>query len=245
MRPLGDAPDRLLDGEATDFERRVLLAAREKGPPPASSARLAKALGLTAAGVGTAVAAKAVALESVAAKATSAAGATAAPWVSIGVVGLAVAGAIVGARAWQAAHHPPAPVPPAVSAPVPPAPVIAPPAAPPVHAGEPPRGPGAASRRSRPSAPSGDLRGEIAFIDAARAAVAGNANARALEILRAYQNKYPSGSFRPEASAIEIEALMKLGRETEARALGERFIAEHGGSLLARRVADIAGLTMR
>ena len=35
---------------------------------------------------------------------------------------------------------------------------------------------------------------------------------------------------------------MKLGREAEARALAERFVAEHRGSLLARRVAEIAGL---
>ena len=36
---------------------------------------------------------------------------------------------------------------------------------------------------------------------------------------------------------------MKLGREAEARALAERFVAEHRGSLLATRVADVAGLT--
>ena len=43
---------------------------------------------------------------------------------------------------------------------------------------------------------------------------------------------------------MEVEALMKLGRATEARALAERFVAEHRGTLLARRVADVAGLTV-
>ena len=66
---------------------------------------------------------------------------------------------------------------------------------------------------------------------------------RALETLRRYLDRYPAGSFRPEAIALEVEALMKLGREAEARALAERFVAEHRGSLLARRVADVAGLT--
>ena len=68
------------------------------------------------------------------------------------------------------------------------------------------------------------------------------AGRRALEILRRYQDKYPAGSFRPEATALKVEALMKLGREAEARAIAERFVAEHRGSLLARRVAEIAGL---
>ena len=71
------------------------------------------------------------------------------------------------------------------------------------------------------------------------------ADRRALETLRRYLDKYPSGSFRPEAIALKIEAMMKLGRETEARALAERFVAEHRGSLLARRVADVVGLSQR
>jgi hypothetical protein len=40
-----------------------------------------------------------------------------------------------------------------------------------------------------------------------------------------------------------VEALMKLGREAEGRALAERFLAEHRGTLLARRVADVAGVS--
>ena len=66
---------------------------------------------------------------------------------------------------------------------------------------------------------------------------------RALKILRHYADRYPAGSFRPEASALKIEALMKLGREREARALAERFVTEQRGSLMARRVAEVAGLT--
>ena len=101
-----------------------------------------------------------------------------------------------------------------------------------------------ASPRSR-AATGGDLGDQVAFIDSARAAMSGGGYQRALETLRRYQDKYPTGSFRPEANALKIEALMKLGREVEARALAERFVAEHRGSLLARRVADVAGLTQR
>jgi hypothetical protein len=40
-----------------------------------------------------------------------------------------------------------------------------------------------------------------------------------------------------------VEVLVKLGRTAEARSLAERFVAQHRGSLLARRVAQVAGLS--
>jgi outer membrane protein assembly factor BamD (BamD/ComL family) len=101
------------------------------------------------------------------------------------------------------------------------------------------------SQRNRGATATSDLRDQVAFIDTAREAISAGGSRRALEILRRYLDKYPAGSFRPEATALKIEALMKLGREAEARALAERFLAEHRGSLLARRVADVAGLTQR
>ena len=86
------------------------------------------------------------------------------------------------------------------------------------------------------------MQDQIALVDAARAAVSSGAGGRALEILRLYQEKYPGGSFRPEAAALKIEALARLGRTAEARALAERFVAEHAGSPLAKRVARVTGL---
>ena len=83
------------------------------------------------------------------------------------------------------------------------------------------------------------------YLELGYEAMAAGADRRALETLRHYRDRYPAGSFRPEASALEIEALMKLGRADEARALAERFVAQHRGSLLARRVADVAGLQQR
>jgi TolA-binding protein len=88
-----------------------------------------------------------------------------------------------------------------------------------------------------------DLRAQITLIDAARAAVAAGAGDRALELLRQYQSRYSAGSFRPEASALKIEALASMGRSVEARTLAERFIVEHRGSPLAERVARITGIS--
>ena len=240
-RPPADSPERLLASDATDFERRVLEVALRNGPAPAASARMARALGVTATAMGVAAATK----SAVAAKATVAAGTTTVwPWVSVGVLGLVVAGAVVGTRVRHA--RAPQVAPPAVTAPLQPVPAPAP------HAAERPadvaveRAPRAmaASPRSR-AATGGDLGDQVAFVDSARAAMSGGGYQRALETLRRYQDKYPAGSFRPEAKALKIEALMKLGREVEARALAERFVAEHRGSLLARRVADVAGLTQQ
>jgi hypothetical protein len=229
----------LLEADATAFERRVLEAALQKRPSPASSARMATALGVSATAMGTAAATKALAAEAAASKATAAAGATAVwPWVSIGVVGLVVVGAVVGTRPGRHAGEPhgvaPSVAAPAAepSVPTPPAPVVDEPAARAV----------ARSQPGRAAAVTGDLRDQVAVIDSARAAISAGASRRALEILRRYQDKYPTGSFRPEATALKIEALMKLGRDAEARALAERFVAQHRGSLLARRVAEIAGL---
>ena len=235
-----DLPDRLLAGEATDFERRVIDSALEKRPSAAVSARIAKALGVTVTTVGTAAAAKALA-PTATSKTAAAAASTAWPWVSVGVLGLVVAGAVVGVRARHVAAPERAPAPlgaPAAPEPAPRA-VIQPtadvlgPTAPaqerPIH-------------RSHATAAGSDLRDEIAVLDAARAAVSAGDGHRALEILRRYETKYASGSFRPEATAIKIEALVKLGRQGEALALATKFVAEQRGTLLANRVAELVGL---
>ena len=236
-----DPPERLLDGGATDFERRILEAAAGKGPSPETSARMAQALGVTATGIGAAAVATKLASDAAVAKMTTAAGTTVLwPWVSAGVLGLVIAGAVVGTRAWQAAPPEARPAPTRVAAPA-----VAEPSAgaPPASALDQtlPAGPSVTSTGNHAAA-TRDLREQIALIDAARAALSSGSGRRALDILRRYQDGYPAGSFRPEAAALKVEALVKLGREAEARALAERFVAEHRGSLLAERVAKLAGL---
>jgi hypothetical protein len=240
-RPPSDLPPRLLEGEATDFERRVLDSALEKRPSAAASARMAKALGVTVTTVGTAAAAKALAAQATSKATAAAAASTSWPWISAGVLGLLVAGTVVGVRALHVAPPALAPVSstpnaPAVSEPATPTPVqpVAEAAttalAKPLHHGH--------------TTPTGsDLRNQITILDAARAAVAGGDGSRALEILGGYDAKYPAGSFRPEGTAIRIEALVKLGRQSEARALAAKLVAEQRGTLLAKRVAEMVGLT--
>jgi outer membrane protein assembly factor BamD (BamD/ComL family) len=89
------------------------------------------------------------------------------------------------------------------------------------------------------------LAAQIALVDAARAALAAGGGERALAIVRQYQGQYPSGAFRPEVTAVKIEALMKVGRKDEARVLAEKFVAANGPSPLTDRVSRLAGLQLR
>jgi hypothetical protein len=236
-----DLPERLLEGQATDFERRLLETALRKQPSRTTSARIAGALGVTVTSVEAAGATKALS-GGVGAK-VAAAGTTAVwPWISVGVVGLVVAGVLAGASARRTSpaepRHVSVPAAPPATMPLPgPTPSAAEDVPEQAHAISAPN-----RRRVRAATPPGDLREQIALVDAARAAVAAGADRRALEVLGRYADKYPLGNFRPEASALEIEVLFKLGRESEARPLAQRFVIEHRGSLLAVRVATIAGL---
>jgi hypothetical protein len=233
-----DLPERLLDADATDFERRLLQAAGQEGPAPEVSARMAQALGVAAAGIGAVAVADKLAEDAAAVKATTTAGATVVwPWISAGVIALVAVGSVMGVRAWKASpSHPSQPSlsRPAVAVPVPAA------SAPRAPVESVPS-PSAVSAHGSTDSPS-DLRAQIALVDAARLALSSGAGRRALEILRRYQDQYPAGSFRPEAAALKVEVLVKLGRGAEARTLAERFVAEHPGSLLADRVAILAGL---
>ena len=241
-----ELPERLLAGDATDFERRLIDAALEKRPSAAASARIARALGVTVTGIGTAAAAKALAATRVTAEGSIPVVASTSgvwTWVSVGVLGLGVAGAVVSARGRHTSRLEPRAVlaaPPAASTPetelgprtwrAVPATTERPPAS------------VSSSRRPTRRPTDGDLRDQIALIDSARDALTVGSPHRSLEILHRYQEHYPSGSFRPEATATMIEALVKLGRATDARALAIRFVAEHPDSLLAARVAELVGL---
>jgi hypothetical protein len=238
-----DLPERLVAGDATDFERRVLGAALQKRPSDLASGRMARALGVTVTGIGAAAGAKALAAEAAVSKATVAAGSSLVwPWVSAAVVGLVVAGAVVSARVWHAPRPEVAPkLAPVAVASAPNQPVVPLAAAPKADA---PPVPAAPRHRLRGPAVEGDLRDQIALVDQARETLSTGSPQRALELLRRYQDRYPSGSFRPEATALTIEAFVKVGRDAEARALATRFVAEHRGSLLAARVAELVGLSV-
>lgn len=95
------------------------------------------------------------------------------------------------------------------------------------------------SERISSSKSPADLSAEIALMDSARGAMAVGAHARALQTLRRYDSTYPKGNFRPEATALRVECLVRLGHTSEARVLGQRFVARHRGSPLADRVTRL------
>jgi hypothetical protein len=249
--PTEHLPERLSVVGATDLERRLLGAASQEEPDPELSRRMAAAIGISTAAAGAAVGTATV-LGPATTGAKAAAGATALPlWIYAGVLVFGVAGVMVGTRVWMSTATSPAASPAAAPRVVPAPPPAATPAAPPAVVAVPAEAeplapePTPATRRHVAGIKPGDLRDQIAMVDAARAAVKAGAGDHALEILRRYHDRYPTGSFRPEAAALRIEALAKLGRTAEAQSLAERFIAEHGSSPLADRVARVAGLPRR
>ncbi|HVY38215.1 MAG TPA: hypothetical protein VHM31_09770 [Polyangia bacterium] len=234
MRRPDEVPERLLAGDATDFERHVLEAARAKGPALESSARMAAALGVRVTTGGPLPSAPAAAAKVAAARTAATFAPAVTPWLPVVAAGLVLAAAAIGVHAWRGA-----PVK-AEGAPATPA-IEATPAVPDVQ-------PVTASGAAAPQKPSlsvvgADLHEQIALVDGARTAIAHDDPRRALQVLGRYHDKFPAGSFQPEASALKIEALVRLGRQTEARALANQFVAEYHGSLLAKKVASLAGLS--
>jgi outer membrane protein assembly factor BamD (BamD/ComL family) len=96
-----------------------------------------------------------------------------------------------------------------------------------------------ATRRD-PPATADDLRGEIDLIDAARGALRTGTATRALELLGRYAARFPHGSLAPEGTALRVEALMRLGRSAEARAIARRFVAANPTSPLVERMNSLA-----
>jgi hypothetical protein len=234
-------PKRLTVVGATDLERTLLQAARHERPSPELTARMAAGLGISAAAVVTAAApAAAAATAPMAAAAPAAVTKTSAlaVWISGGAIAVAVAAGVVAVRV---ASPPAGPTPaskPAsafVAAPAASAPVAEP--APDIITQK-----RIEKIRKRPAPPpAGDLRDQIALVDAARTAVKSGATERAFALLHRYEITYPSGAFRPEVLALRIEALDDAGRSAEARSLAREFLARYPQSPVADRVARVAG----
>lgn len=241
------SPRRLRSGAGTELERRVLAAASREEPSRELRERMAAALG---------IAAPAPPLsqqpsprsEVLATK--SAAGLL--PWASGAVLVLSLGAAVLFLRPGSrlAVSNSVASTAPSAS------PQIAERHGAPLPAastGEPSSldrnvtsAPALSAARSAPvvrGSAGADLSEQIRLIDAARAAVASGAGARALELVRQYQGRHASGSFSPEAAALKIEALTQVGRTSEARAQAEKFVRDHRGTALAKRVAQLTGIS--
>lgn len=247
------APERLRSKGATELERRLLEAASREQPLPELSERMARAIG-----VSIPIAENAATHGGGSARGTArppAAPRFALPWTA----GLIAAGAVVIAAvvAWPPRAVPPqaspsaAPATPSASAPE----LVTPPATPvdstqtplPASRVDDPRHSTAAPplSRSHTATATSDLRDQLSMVGAAHRELSRGQPAGALALSLEYLSKYPNGSFRPEAAAIRIEALVKLGRVTEARALANQFASSYGSGPLADRVATLSGASPR
>jgi len=80
------------------------------------------------------------------------------------------------------------------------------------------------------AADASSLEGEVTALDHARSALAAGDATRALELLAHYEQAFPTGALRPEATYLRIQALSKSGQREAARELAARFLAKHPSS---------------
>jgi hypothetical protein len=91
-------------------------------------------------------------------------------------------------------------------------------------------------RREVSPPPPADLAGELALLTQVNAATKLGDVARADELLRAYDQRYPSGKLAEERAAAGILALCAAGRTQPARAEARRFVERWPRSPLIARI---------
>lgn len=244
-------PQRLLKGDGSDFEVRLLRSAEDDAPPRDLKPKTLAALGIGVGAAGIGAAATAATAAKVALKTGIL------TWVGFGVasgiVVLAATGlmpspfaspvAIETPAAKEAA--PPRVAPRPVANPAQPAAIEAPAAIPdPPASAAPPSGKSAAAPHLHPSAaPSSALTDEVAAVDAAREALAAGNAALAIQALDRHDRDFPNALLGPEVTVLRIEALAKSGDRAGASRLGAAFLAAHPRSPLANRVRSLTGAT--
>jgi hypothetical protein len=142
-------------------------------------------------------------------------------------------------------ENPPVVVAEAPPAPPAPAPVVEPePEDPPELFGTPapspaPSKPPPPPRREVAAADDADaLSRELAMLDRARAELAKDPKA-ADATLATYRKTFPRGALSTEAEVVQIEALLKLGRRSEAETRARRLLAREKDGVLGKRVENL------
>ena len=97
-----------------------------------------------------------------------------------------------------------------------------------------PNAPAIATAKNKPT-PADTLAAELALLEAAHAAA--DPAASLIELER-HLARFPRGELADERELLRIEALCRLDRLADARALAERFVAEHPNSALRRRISS-------
>ncbi len=213
-------PERLLR-RATGLEQELLSAAAHEHPSPELESRMRHGLGLP------------VLLASAGAKAA------ALGWAQATLLAVVTAGL---AGSSSSPNYEPAVAPravPSIQVPGPRRPSIA------RHTWESlPAAPAAEAKpnnRQRPPGVVHDVREEVELLDRARGALLRHAPSEALDRLRQYAQRFPTGTLRQEAAVLRIEALREQGEPARAAALARDFLAKHPGSPHAERVMGAAG----
>jgi hypothetical protein len=226
-------PERLLAGEASALERKLLLAMAEERPSPALSAHMARGLS-TAGAAGLAKSAGLTALGKASALLALALGAGAAAVLSYRSAPTTVpapAAITRGARATDAERI----AEPASS----PAPSLA------EAVTSAPSGTKEAVSRSAPAEvrrrPVDDLAAEIRLLDTAKRQLRGGTPAEAVAALDEDRARFPKGALGQEASVLRIEALERSGQHGAARALARRFVQNYPSSTHVERVSRLVG----
>ncbi len=99
-----------------------------------------------------------------------------------------------------------------------------------------PSAPAGGSSTGKLRTPAGSMSEHADLLRDARSALAGGEAARALALLDAHP-EVGRGPLGPEWSAARILVLCRLGRVSEAKQLGQRFLKSHRSSPLAAQVA--------
>lgn len=224
-------PARLLDS-GTAFERSLLSSSYDEVPAKDLDRRVLAAM----AGVPLANAASASAL---------------ARWLSpksvfAGVVAVGLGAIVVGAML----RREPSPAP--SSPPVQPAPLAAAPSPPPVVADDPrevvmtpdalPNAPKPSAAKASTTTPSpapvasASIAREIELLDQVKAKLGDGTPSEAARALDAYDQEFPAGTLRPEATVLRIRTLLLSGDRAGAEKVGNAFLARHPNGVFAKRV---------
>lgn len=90
--------------------------------------------------------------------------------------------------------------------------------------------------------PAGSPDAEMTLLGSAQAALSG-APAEALARCEEHARTYPGGAFADEREVLAVDALIRLGRRSEAEARAARFRVAHPGSAYLRRLDTLLGTT--
>lgn len=92
------------------------------------------------------------------------------------------------------------------------------------------------ARRAGPAAVNrAALSVEVTLVQDAARALAGGDAAGALRVLDTYDRRWPHGALAEEAGALRVQALQRIDRTAEARALARKLLDAHPRGVLAAR----------